>query len=112
MNYFTEEEMQCPCCGKSNMDTEFMFRLNKAREMANIPFVINSGYRCEKHNAEVGSTSRNHVEGKAADIKCTEGWKRLRIVRALLNVGFSRLGISKTFIHVDSMPLNASIWVY
>jgi len=112
MNYFKKEEFACPCCGKDDIDPDFLMRLNDARGFAGVPFVITSGVRCEKHNAEVGSTSRNHVECKAADIACTEGWKRLRIVRGLIQAGFKRIGIGKTFIHADTMPLNASIWVY
>ncbi len=113
MSYFTKDEFACKCgCGKKDMDAEHMRMLIKAREVARVPFVINSGCRCEKHNAAVGSTSRNHIEGKASDIACTDGWTRLVIIKALLYAGFKRIGISKTFIHADNMPLNASIWVY
>ena len=112
MNYFQKREFACPCCGKDDIDPDFVLRLNEARGYARVPFIITSGVRCEKHNKEVGSTSRNHIEGKAADIACTEGWKRLRIVRGLLQAGFKRIGIGKTFIHADTMDLPASIWVY
>ena len=33
------------------------------------PIIITSGYRCEKHNAEVGGVANSmHMTGKAADI--------------------------------------------
>ena len=112
MTNFEDSEFNCSCCGENKMDWEFLLLLDRAREIALVPFVINSGYRCPNHNNEVGSTSRNHVEGKAADIACTNGWKRLRIIRALMGVGFQRIGIHKEFIHVDSMDSAASMWVY
>lgn len=111
MRHFNINEFDC-VCGKNNMDGEFLTLIDRARDIAMVPFVINSGCRCDRHNTEVGSTSRNHVEGKAADIACTDGWKRLRIIRALMGVGFRRIGIHKAFIHVDNMDLPSSIWVY
>ena len=47
------------------------------------------------------------------DIHCNDGAERLRIVRALIKAGFKRIGINKTFIHVDmDVDKNNSIWVY
>ncbi len=37
-----------------NMDAEFLAKLDKARELANIPFTINSAYRSPEQNARVG----------------------------------------------------------
>ena len=111
MNYFPDSEMACPCCGRCDMDIDFMERLNLARHDANLPFVINSGFRCEKHNKEVGSTSANHTDGKAADIKCGIGFYRVVIVKSLLKY-FSRIGLHKEFIHVDSTDNISSMWLY
>jgi hypothetical protein len=51
--------------------------------------------------------------GKAADIMCINAADRLTIVKALINVGVTRLGIAKSFIHadVDSSKPDA-IWLY
>lgn len=110
--YFRLEEFNCPCCGKHPIDALFLAQLEKAREIAGVPFVINSGYRCEKHNREVGSTSRNHVSGKAADIRATDGPTRGKILKGLYRAGFTRTGIGKTYIHVDSMDAVESAWLY
>ena len=94
------------------MQPEFLDKIDEARRLAQIPFSINSGYRCPKHNKEVGSTSDNHPSGRAADIKCTDGLSRFKIVESLIKAGFKRIGVAKTFIHADNMPKQTSIWFY
>jgi len=108
----TLEELKCPCCGEVHIDSIFLHKLRQAREIAEVPFIINSGYRCENHNKEVGSTSRNHVEGKAADIKAIDGPTRGKILKGLYKAGFVRIGVSKTFIHCDTMDAVESCWLY
>lgn len=110
--FFTNHEMLCPCCSQSTMDGVFMEMLNKARGIAGIPFRISSGFRCYEHNKEIGSTSTNHVNGKAADISCMFGEARLKIIKGLLDAGFKRLGIGKRFIHCDTNGVVNSIWLY
>lgn len=112
MKYFILDEFKCKCCGIQHMDGIFLAMLDNARDHANVPFQINSGYRCEKHNQEVGSTSKNHTSGKAADIACTSGPVRLKIIMGLIRAGFRRIGIKKTFVHCDSMGDIESCWLY
>ena len=38
--------------------------------------------------------------------------RMVAVVRALINVGFTRLGIAKSFIHVDSDSKPDAIWLY
>jgi uncharacterized protein YcbK (DUF882 family) len=94
------------------MNPDFLNLLDNAREESTISFTITSGYRCPKHNKEVGSTSTNHTSGKAADIKCFDGYSRLKIIAALIKVGFRRIGIGKDFIHCDINHSVESIWLY
>lgn len=114
MSYFKIEEFECSCCGDNDMDLDFLCRLTNARKFAGIPFYINSGYRCETHNKNVGgSSTSSHLKGVACDIKCDCSGKREKIISALIKAGFNRIGVSKTFIHVDSdSDKNPSIWVY
>ena len=105
MAYFTKEEMACRCCGKNEMSQGFMDRLNAARGLAGIPFKINSAYRCITHNHKIGGAVNSaHTRGYAADIACTTSAMRHIILKALRAVGFNRIGIYKTFIHVDCDP--------
>jgi len=115
MKHFTKDEFACPCCGKAEMNEEFLQKLDGAREIAEIPFRINSGFRCPKHNAEVGGVPESsHLLGLAADISATTGARMFRIVAGLLAAGFTRIGIGNGFVHVDSDRTKNSpnIWKY
>jgi len=110
--YFTESELECKCCGKKKIDKLFLAKLNYARESAGFPFIVDSGYRCPKHNAEVGSTSGNHVSGKAVDIRCFDANKRIRMVAALIAAGMLGIGVNKTFVHCDTNRTGTAMWLY
>ena len=114
-------EFNCRCCGKNKMNESFLATLTDAREYCRTPFMINSGYRCEKHNKKVGGKPNStHTVGAAADIHCTESRQRALILCGLLEAGFSRIGIAKTFIHVDmadrlegdDKKVEAVFWLY
>jgi len=100
---FPKHELACHCCGKCHMDRNFLNKLLFARKLAGIPFNINSGYRCPKHNEAVGSTSENHTSGHAVDISAVNSYQRMTIVVSLVKAGFRRIGVYKTFIHADDM---------
>lgn len=112
LKYFSIDEFKCKCCGKVFMNATFLAMLDNAREFAEVPFIITSGYRCEKHNAEIGSTSKNHTSGRAADIACSDGPTRIKIIAGLIRAGFRRIGVAKTFIHCDSVDSIESMWLY
>jgi len=115
LRYFKLSEFECPCCGENEIKTEFVERLDRARALADVPFRINSGYRCKEHNKAVGGKpSSSHLIGWASDIACLTSSARLKIVRALLDVGFDRIGVAKSFIHVDADPTKAPgvMWTY
>lgn len=69
----------------------------------NAPIHINSGYRCKKHNAEVGgATESQHMLGKAADI-WVEGHTPDEVYRAAC-VALGKIGgviKHKNYVHVD-----------
>lgn len=110
--YFSHDELSCNCnCGLMNIDSSFLKQITKARELAGVAFVVNSCCRCETHNAEVGSTSNNHTTGHAMDISCRDSGYRATIVLALMEAGFRRIGIYKTFIHVDNSNKPNAIWL-
>lgn len=101
-NYFELKEQYCPCCKGGRFASDFLDRLNRAREHAGIPFIVNSGFRCEKHNKEVGgSPMSSHLVGCACDIRTLDNYTRFKVLEALLHVGFCRIGIGKDYIHVD-----------
>lgn len=119
--YFKQSEFACKCgCGTCNVNQEFVNRLDLARRLAGVPFPINSGCRCQKHNAKVGGEKNSsHLSGPdrecfAVDIGIFDSVSRYRVIRALLEAGFDRLGVGKSLIHVDSDPSKEPhvIWTY
>ena len=103
MAYFKKGEFACRCCGVEIIDPAFLLQLTKARKIAGVPFDIISGYRCPAHNAAVGSRpTSSHIKGLAADIRVMRSRSRFLILNALIKAGFTRIGIGKTFIHVDA----------
>ena len=49
-------------------------------------------------------TTSAHTRGYAADIRCTDSHTRFAVLRALLEVGFRRIELAPTWIHVDCDP--------
>ena len=86
---------------ETNMNKNFLFVLDEAREFAGIPFVINSAYRSPTHPESIKNPTSSHIKGLAVDIKATDSTTRFKIIEALISVGFTRIGIADTFIHVD-----------
>ena len=119
--HFREEEFTCRCgCGTHNPNRGFLERLERARMRAEIPFIITSGSRCQKHNEDVGGVdSSSHLasdvmESHAGDIESRGSRQRGIIIPSLLAVGFNRIGIAKSFTHVDIDPAlpPGVIWLY
>lgn len=97
-----------PGSGLKNMDLNFIKRLDQARHLTmGVPFKINSGFRSPEHHQHLKSrgyhTAKNsaHLAGLAADIATPDSRSRYKIIRSLLDVGFTRFGIGERFIHVD-----------
>lgn len=113
--YFKKAEFECPCCGEEHMAEEFLARLDNARAIAGVPFSISSGWRCKKHNRDVGGVAGSeHISGHGVDITASSSALRFKIVKACLTVGFTRIGISRSFVHVgdsDSHPQGV-MWLY
>lgn len=104
LRYFKDEEFRnaTPSCSLEDMDEKFMQKLDDARSICSYKFVINSAYRSEDYEKSHGrSGSSSHCKGLAVDISCLTSIARLRMILALLAVGFRRIGIYPNFIHVD-----------
>lgn len=108
LRHFSPTEFACKCgcgAGMEKMDPVFLGMLDEARELAGIPFVLTSAYRCPKHNRAVGGVEDSaHVRGHAVDIRCASSHERFRIVSALLEAGFRRIEAAPTWIHADTDP--------
>lgn len=111
--YFSIKELECKCCNKAVLNPELLPKLEKLREMYGNPIKITSGYRCSKHNKEVGGVSNSrHLMGQAVDIPVA-GKEARKLVELAILLGFGGIGIAKTFVHLDVRPLDeATIWSY
>ena len=110
MKYFkygTADKLECGCGCGMRLDNSFLEMVDDARELAGVPFSVNSGARCLEYNRSIGSKDTStHTIGKAVDIAYTDELHLARIVHALSRVGFTRIGVNaqKKFIHVDKDP--------
>ena len=106
MKWFKEKEFACKCCGqlpplaRENVKALVSVVLDPVREKLGMPVVVNSGYRCEKHNKDVGGVRNSqHLRGEAADVTCAD----LPRLKALIieNGKFDQLITYPTFLHVS-----------
>ena len=117
MKYFNYDEFDSPDelgSGK-HMDQDLLDMIDRARALYGKPIVVNSGFRTKDHNKKVGGvSSSSHLKGLAIDVACVRSKDRFEMLTALLEVGFNRIGVASTFIHVD-VDKNKSqnvIWTY
>lgn len=115
--YFRESEFKAcsPSCSLQDMKQHTIEKLDAAREMAGIPFVLNSAFRSSAYDKSKGRSGTGaHTSGCAVDIRCNTDAHRMKIVLACLAVGFRRIGIGKTYIHVDDDPTKPQnvMWDY
>jgi len=102
---FSRYEFECQCkCGFNTVDAELIKVLEKLRLVLRGPRItINSGCRCERHNAEIGgSPNSQHLRGKAADI-VVEGVCPDTVADCLVDLFPDRYAVGryKTFCHID-----------
>lgn len=122
--YFKESEFKCKCGCKLLPNTppdELIDLLVQIREHFNAPLIINSAYRCIKHNAKIGGAKNSrHVKGDAVDftIKGVETKKVYAYCENLPNANSLGLAIKhnpndkfKGFVHLDTRGFKAR-WVY
>lgn len=115
--HFNESEFKActPRCSLQDMNQRTMNKLDRARELAGIPFVLNSAYRSpEWERAHGRSGTGAHPHRCGVDIRCNTSANRMKIVQACLQVGFRRIGIGKTYVHVDDDPTKPQnvMWHY
>lgn len=117
--YFTNDDFKgaSPSCSISQMSPDLLAKLDRAREVAGIPFVVTSAYRPSSWDiakGRSGNGAHTRTPGLAVDIRCRNSRERWLIVMAAVAVGFPRIGVAKGFVHLDidtSLP-NPVLWTY
>jgi uncharacterized protein YcbK (DUF882 family) len=114
MKYFTESEFN----EFEKMDPKLLEKLDQLREVYGYPIKLTSTYRSPDHPIEAKkSKPGEHAYGAAVDIACVGGEATFKLVKSAIEVGFTRIGISRknNFVHVGigyegAPPI--TIWTY
>ena len=114
MKNFRINEFVCRCgCempaeARQNIEALVANVLDPVRDEYGKPIYVNSGYRCEKHNAAVGGVPRSqHMVGEAADISVKSEKLKVKseldeLARIIVSQGrFDQLILYPTFLHVS-----------
>ncbi len=105
MSYFTGKELSCSCCGVNAFNKLTLDRLNALRKELGQPLIVNSAYRCEKHNALRGYT-QTHATGQAIDLNVSHKIA-YDVLELAIKHGFTGIGIKQKgkvrFIHLDDL---------
>lgn len=114
MKYFEESEFS----EFDKMDPVLLAMLDDLREEYGYPIKLTSTYRSPDHPIEAKkSKPGEHAHGAAVDIACVGGEATFKLVKAAMEVGFTRIGISRknNFVHVGVGYPGApetTIWTY
>jgi len=106
-------EYRCPCCGAIPYDTESLAHqelfeaYETIRSTLNRPLRITSGFRCPKHNADIGGEPLSvHLFGLALDIDAKDIDEIYSLVTTVnLMAPNLRMGVytkKATFCHLDT----------
>jgi zinc D-Ala-D-Ala carboxypeptidase len=110
----SEKAFPCPCCGEGGLKPEMLDLVQRLDQLVQ-GITVTSGFRCQRHNAQVGgSETSSHLKGLAVDIRCQTPEERWNLLTVLLFLSISRIGIGNGFIHFDidgTKPQNV-IWTY
>ena len=114
MKYFEESEFS----EFDKMNPVLLAMLDDLREEYGYPIKLTSTYRSPDHPIEARkSKPGEHAYGAAVDIACVGGEATFKLVKAAIEVGFTRIGISRknNFVHVGvgySGAPETTIWTY
>lgn len=93
------------CIPKSDryeLDTLILSFLDELEECTGKEYRINSAYRSPDYEVRMGRKGDSaHCLGKAVDVHCYSSHERYTIVKLALQKGINRIGIYKTFVHLD-----------
>lgn len=102
---FVSTEFDCKCsldsCKYTYISDDLVTRLEIMRKIRRVPLKVNSGYRCNEHNKNIGGAINSiHTKGEAADVDCLEREKE-KSHEAAEQSGFDGIGKYNSFTHVD-----------
>lgn len=91
-----------PASSVDELNPKLVDRIILAQRMCGEQFTITSAYRSQGYERSKGRKgSSSHCKGLAVDVSAFNSHLRFKIVVGCILAGFPRLGIGKTFIHLD-----------
>lgn len=123
IKYFKREDFLCKgsgeCGGQDLIDRKLVRLLDHIRKATGKPMTVNSACRCEDYNKKVGGAKKSaHVPiekiSYAADIRCRDSRTRFLFIKFATELGINRIGVAKTFLHLDTSPHLSEqvVWFY
>lgn len=92
-----------PQSDRYQLDSLLLSVLDEIEECTGRELHINSAFRSVNHEVQRGRKGDSaHTLGKAVDIYCYDNKQRYDIVKIALQKGINRIGIYKTFVHLDT----------
>lgn len=113
-----DKKLSCTCgktgCDKRSVNQPTLDKLQKVRDLAGIPMVINSGGRCPLHNNEVHrKIPADHQKCIGVDVRVRNDRERELWVKLGLKAGFTAIGVARGFVHLGNRNQNRlSVWDY
>ena len=105
----------CPHGSSEDIDRDLILALERLERESGLTLKFSSGLRCDDCNAvAAGVKNSAHLRGKAVDIRIGDSVMRWKVLSSAVNIGFRRVGIGKTFIHLDldlNLPQDV-VWLY
>ena len=114
---FNSTEFDCHgkgCCNTTLINETLVEYVQKIRDHFDKPITISSGYRCAKHNKNVGgATGSRHAKGDAADI-VVKDVAPAEVAKYAESIGILGVGLDETdkdghFVHIDTRTTK-SFW--
>ena len=111
IRYFTRDEFACKCGGRycngypAEIDAGMVKITDQIRARIGKPIHVNSGLRCNVHNANVGGVSNSqHLYGNAADLGCPSGCTPAQMASIAESImgNTGGIGIYSWGIHIDT----------
>ena len=112
---FKLSEFICKCgsCATTQPIYKLVKMLQELRELYGKKIVITSGVRCREHNAKIGGAPNSyHLYGMAVDIKCHKSHDKYKLLEYAYKVGFTGIGVSSQFLHLDVRGTGERLWTY
>lgn len=99
----------------SLFDWPTLKKLDQTRDYAGVPFRLACSFRSKAWDLSKGRSGKSaHTKGFAFDVEAHTDHRRFLILRAAILCGWNRIGVAKTYIHLDNDPgLSKQVtWLY